>query len=239
MTDEQAQLAAAAASSSRRGVRLALLVSAALCAGNAATAKVSQPVQSSPIECRDAAVESAATPAELRALVDACRASSHVAMAALAKLNTTELPVPTERLAPAAAGNADQGVTLQANLYFGTGETYPTEEGFAALAALVKRLNALGAAVDGVVILGTVDAREAATPLARDIARGRAEAARRYLVAAGFQSSLVRVALRLKPASSAAKDGSSEDRAAGVAVAARAAGAVKAAAPGGDRQAPR
>jgi len=85
---------------------------------------------------------------------------------------------------------------LEATVYFGTSETYPTEDGFEALAQLIATVNSTEAVIHSVAILGGVDSAEADTSLARDLARGRAEVLHRYLVAAGIPKGIVRIAIR-------------------------------------------
>lgn len=213
------------ANHSARLVRLALAAAITGSSSTTALAKVEAGrAELAPTECTSETVDRAGGPNALRAVIEACKASTHVALAALTKLNSTAMPAPAERWqqpTPPSAEQPVETVTLQANLYFATGETYPTDEGMKTLASLVKQLNTTGAAIDGVVILGTVDAAEAATPIARDIARGRAEAVRAYLLAAGLQPSLVRVALRLKPDRSEKPSAGGLERAAGIAIVAR------------------
>lgn len=118
-------------------------------------------------------------------------------MDALVKLNMSPLPQPPRLTTVAKAdGAGSEVVGIESVVYFGTGETYPSDDGLQQLAELIARINESGSTVQSIVVVGGVDATEAASPIARDIARGRAETIRRYFLTAGVEAAAVRVALR-------------------------------------------
>lgn len=150
------------------------------------------------VECSTTQVNRTEGAWALRALIDRCKETPSIAMNALAKLNMSPLPEPP-RLKTAVAKVDVAGAeifAIEAVVYFGTGETYPSDDGLQRLAALIAHINDSASTVENIVVVGGVDATEAASPIARDIARGRAESVRRYFLAAGVGAAAVRVALR-------------------------------------------
>jgi outer membrane protein OmpA-like peptidoglycan-associated protein len=147
--------------------------------------------------CSDAALRSAESATSLRSFADRCKQRPQIAINALAKLNALPLPAPTVRFSPQTQGEQPDATvqreqqTLQATIYFGIGETFPTEDGLAALATLVEQVNQFHGQVKSVSILGGADAAEGATLLGRSLAQGRAELLRRYMTAAGMRKVLI------------------------------------------------
>ena len=149
--------------------------------------------------CQEATIDRINTADALRSLADKCKAVTLVAIKALNKLNTLPLPTAPTVISPRgnyAAQTQWEQSELTATLFFGLGETYPTDEGFEALARLIRTVNKTEAVIRSVAILGSVDAAEADTPLSRGLARGRAEILYRYLVAAGISRSIIRVVIQ-------------------------------------------
>lgn len=159
--------------------------------------------------CSRSAVDLATTPTSLRSLADLCRDLPDLAILAVAKLNALPSPKPATALVmrrtvpPAVTPVATMSADIA--IFFGVGESYPTEEGIAALRRFVEELNAGRAVVKSVFVLGTVDAAEADTQLGRPLAKGRAAILHDYLVAAGVDKSLITVAIRTAPADGAGR----------------------------------
>lgn len=151
--------------------------------------------------CGEAALRTAKTVSELRMLADRCNKNTGVAFEAVRRINESPLPDPpplTVKTATEVSQGAN-GNAVVSHIFFNAGETYPTEAGFMGLDALIRRLNSHKGHVVAVQILGGVDSSEAATELARPIAKGRADSVRRYLLRAGLNpAALVTVAIRLK-----------------------------------------
>lgn len=158
--------------------------------------------------CSRSAVELATSPASLRALADLCRDLPDLAILAVSKLNALPSPKPaTALIRRAALSAATPAATMSADIaiFFGVGESYPTEEGIAALRRFVEELNAGKAVVKSVFVLGSVDAAEADTQLGRPLAKGRAAILHDYLVAAGVDKGLITVAIRTGSADGAGR----------------------------------
>lgn len=152
--------------------------------------------------CSRMAVDSATTPGSLRKLADQCRDFPDLAILAVSKLNALPSPKPSMFLTRSKGADAMQhGVSVSADIaiFFGVGESYPTDEGISALRRFIEELNAGGAVVKSVFVLGSVDAAEADTQLGRPLARGRAAMLHDYLVAAGIDKKLITVAIRTGP----------------------------------------
>lgn len=177
--------------------------------------------------CSKSAVDHTNSAGALRNLVDNCKRQTDVALSALTKLNA--LPLPVERITklqpePSHSQKKAEGASSAATtvahasyevaVYFGTGESFPPEEGLAAMAQLIERVNTSGGRVKSVAIVGMVDAAEAGTAMARPLARGRAEILHRYLVAAGVAKERIQAAIKTRPSGSASPTPS--DRAAHV-----------------------
>ena len=171
--------------------------------------------------CSLAKVETTYGAGALRRLVDDCKDRADVALKALAKLNALPLPVDKViQLEPGKSGTGAQSglvehASFEISVFFGTGESYPTEDGLGAMSELVTRVNATHGAVKSVAIVGSVDAAEAETSLARSLARGRAEILHRYLVAAGVDKGRIQAAIKTRPSRMATAPA---DRAAHVAI---------------------
>ena len=157
------------------------------------------------LTCSPAKVDATYGAGALRRLVDDCKDRAEVALQALAKLNALPLPVDkVNQLEPRKSGDSTQSgavehASFEIAVFFGTGESYPTEDGLGAMSELVKRVNATRGAVKSVAIVGSVDATEAETSLARGLARGRAEILHRYLVAAGVDKTRIQAAIKTRP----------------------------------------
>ena len=149
-------------------------------------------------QCRVEAVSQASLARDLRALIDQCKTLPAVAMEAITKLNSLPKPqvphLPTDvRLAQ---HQVWESTSLAYGIYFGTIETYPTDETFDGLREFIESLVVSHAVIESATIVGSIDSAEAATGLARYLARGRAEVLRRYLAAAGVDAASVLVAIR-------------------------------------------
>lgn len=155
------------------------------------------------VPCTDEYVATAAAPAGLRGIVEACqRSHPNVALAALGKLNSLELPAslplwPVPEYKPARKA----GKSVQLTLYFDPDESYPTPVGLEELRGFVAKLNQIGGRILSVNVEGGVDAREQDSALSGLLAQGRADAARKYLEAAGLpKATEVGLTLRLRSA---------------------------------------
>jgi len=158
--------------------------------------------------CSSQTVDRAQSPTSLRRLIDACKNQPDVALKALSKLNSS--PIPENLIAKLRGGRSLVGggggsaqkaverVSFEAAIYFGSGEAFPTDDGFRAMFELVERVNATGGYVKSVVLAGTVDSMEAETTMARQLALGRAALLHRYLVAAGVDRSLIQTGIKIK-----------------------------------------
>jgi len=177
----------------------------------APVAAVLEPAPSIPAPCSFSSVARAHTPASLRQLIDTCKTHPEVALEALGKLNSSAIPAnlvarlrsSTGKARERSAGAEQEAthVSLEAAIYFESGESFPTDDGFQAMSELVEQVNSTGGSVKSVALVGTVDSLEAETALARSLARGRAGVVHRYLVAAGVDRSLIRAGINIRPGS--------------------------------------
>ena len=177
----------------------------------APVAAVLEPAPSIPAPCSFSSVARAHTPASLRRLIDTCKTHPEVALEALGKLNSSAIPAnlvarlrsSTGKARERSAGAEQEAthVSLEAAIYFESGESFPTDDGFQAMSELVEQVNSTGGSVKSVALVGTVDSLEAETALARSLARGRAGVVHRYLVAAGVDRSLIRAGINIRPGS--------------------------------------
>ncbi|WOB11178.1 hypothetical protein [Piscinibacter gummiphilus] len=147
--------------------------------------------------CTRDAVELAKTPGTLRRVADSCRDFPDLAILAVSKLNGLPPPKPLSALnkGQLKAGAFGESHSADIAIFFGVGESYPTDEGLHALRTFIDQLNAGGGVVKSVFVLGSADAAEADTQLGRPLATRRAAVLHDYLVAAGVEKQAITVAI--------------------------------------------
>lgn len=153
--------------------------------------------------CSVTAVNLAKQPVELRSLIDQCKAVPEIAVLALSKLNMLPLPaIPRIAKFSLPSDQVRELMNMELSIFFGLGEAYPTDEGFAAMSEMVRSINTSRGVIKRVAILGGVDAVEAGSALARSVATDRAKVLERYLRGAGVERSLISTTIRLTAAGS-------------------------------------